>query len=176
MTCARRPSAAGCRRVRGDGFRLALAGAMAAIFAAGAPGQAAAGPCREDQIDLRGPQGAARFVVEIADDDEERARGLMFREEMAASHGMLFLFDPPRPVAFWMRNTPLPLDLIFMDAAGRVLNVIADATPFSEEHLPSDGVTRAVLEVNAGLAARYGIGPGTQARHPGFGEDADWPC
>ena len=71
---------------------------------------------------------------------------------------------------------PLPLDLIFLDASGRVLNVIADAVPFSEEHLPSDGVTRAVLEVNAGLAARYGIGPGAEARHPGFGAEADWPC
>lgn len=160
----------------GAWLRRGRTGLLAATLVAAGASQAVAAACRVDQIDLRGPEGAARFVVEIADDDEERARGLMFREEMAQSHGMLFLFDPPRPVAFWMRNTPLPLDLIFLDASGRVLNVIADAVPFSEEHLPSDGVTRAVLEVNAGLAARYGIGPGAEARHPGFGAEADWPC
>lgn len=150
----------------------------AALFVAALPlaPSAQAAPCREDQVDLRGPDGSARFVVEIADDPDERAKGLMFREEMAASHGMLFLFDPPQPVAFWMRNTPLPLDLVFLDAAGRVLNVIANATPFSEDHLPSEGETRAVLEINGGLAAHYGIGKGAVARHPGFGPAADWPC
>ena len=92
----------------------------------------------------------------------------MFREEMAQSHGMLFLFDPPRPVAFWMRNTPLPLDLIFLDASGRVLNVIADAVPFSEEHLSlpnqpkvrhSHGLTRGKLAELKAVIAMIASGP-----------------
>ncbi len=131
--------------------------------------------CREDRIDLRDDGGSARFTVEIADDDAERSLGLMYREEMAEGHGMLFLFDPPRPVSFWMRNTPLPLDLIFIDSEGRVLNVL-QGKPFSEEAIPSEGTAKAVLEVNAGLMDRYGMGRGTEARHPAFGQGAAWPC
>jgi len=128
-------------------------------------------------VDLRGDGGQSRFTVEIADTPETRARGLMFREELATSAGMLFLFDPPRDVAFWMRNTPLPLDLIFVDERGEVIRVSADAVPFSDDRIPSGGVVRAVLEVNAGLAARFGIAEGDQMRHPAFaGADPLWPC
>ncbi|MDF2232152.1 DUF192 domain-containing protein [Albimonas sp. CAU 1670] len=132
--------------------------------------------CREGVVDLKSDGAQARFTVEIADDPEERARGLMHREEMAAGHGMLFLFDEPRPVAFWMKNTPLPLDMIFLDETGVVLNVIANAEPFTEDPRPSEGDTRAVLEINGGLAERYGIAKGTLARHPAFGTQAAWPC
>lgn len=138
---------------------------------------AAFAQCREDVIDLRGPEGAARFSVEIADDPQERARGLMHREDLPESRGMLFLFDRAAPRAFWMKNTPLPLDLIFLDAGGRVLNVIREAEPFSEASLPSQGDALAVLEINGGLADRYGIGRGAEARHPHFDPAAAaWPC
>lgn len=150
--------------------------ALACIALLGTAPVASAAACRETQIDLRGEGGSSRFSLEIADDPEERARGLMFRETMAAGHGMLFLFDPPHEVAFWMRNTPLPLDMVFLDAEGRVLNVIANATPFTDDPRPSEGAARAVLEINGGLAARLGIAKGTIARHPAFGPGAAWPC
>jgi hypothetical protein len=149
---------------------------LAAAAALGLQAGAAQAACRPDVIDLRGPDGAARFSVEIADDPQERARGLMHRESMPAGHGMLFLWDEADQRGFWMKNTPLPLDLIFLDPQGRVLNVIAEAEPFSEEILPSEGEALAVLEINGGLAGRYGLGPGAEARHPHFGEDAAWPC
>jgi Uncharacterized conserved protein len=137
---------------------------------------AAAAACREDVVDIRGEDGLSRFVVEIAATPEARARGLMFREHLPESEGMLFLFEPVQPVSFWMRNTPLPLDLIFLAADGTVRRVTADAVPFSETPMPSGGPVRAVLEINAGLAARFGIEAGSQMRHPAFGEDAAWPC
>ncbi len=163
-------TAAVARRAGRDSIRVALGFVLGLSMAQGAWAQ-----CRNDRIDLRDHGGSARFSVEIADDDAERSRGLMFREEMAEGHGMLFLFDPPRPVSFWMRNTPLPLDLIFIDPQGRVLNVL-QGEPFSDAPIPSDGVARAVLEVNAGLMRRYGLEEGTEARHPAFGDQAAWPC
>lgn len=132
--------------------------------------------CDPRAVDLRGFGGAARFRVEIADTYESRARGLMHREHMERDSGMLFLFEPPRPVAFWMRNTILPLDLIFVDAVGKVIRVTENAVPFSEALMPSGGPVRAVLEVNAGEAARFGVAQGTELRHPGFGPGAAWPC
>ncbi len=133
--------------------------------------------CLERVVDLRGPKGMIRFEVEIADTPEARARGLMERTDLDEGEGMLFLFDPPREVAFWMKNTPLPLDIIYIDARGVVLNVAERTTPYSETPLPSEGVARAVLEVNAGLSERFGIGPGTEIRHPRLApETAAWPC
>ncbi|MEM6742640.1 MAG: DUF192 domain-containing protein [Pseudomonadota bacterium] len=128
-------------------------------------------------MDLRGEGGAAaRFAVEVADTPETRSRGLMFRESMPRSAGMLFIFDPPREVAFWMKNTPLPLDLIFFDEAGQVIRV-SQGVPFSEDRIPSGGVVRAVLEVNEGLMQAYGLGVGAEARHPAFAQgDPAWPC
>lgn len=90
---------------------------------------------------------------------------------------MLFLFDPPRPVSFWMRNTPLPLDLLFIDATGTVRRITAEAVPFAETLLPSGGEVRAVLEINGGAAAAAGIAPGDVLRHPAFDPvRAAWPC
>ena len=138
---------------------------------------AAAAQCRDDRADLRDDGAAARFSVEVAATPESRARGLMFREEMAPGHGMLFLFEPPQEVAFWMRNTPLPLDLLFVDATGTVIRVTPDAAPFSDATMPSGGPVRAVLEINAGLAARYGLGEGAELRHPAIDPQAAvWPC
>ncbi|MGG7568306.1 DUF192 domain-containing protein [Rhodovulum sp. DZ06] len=168
-----------------------MSAALCALaVAAGAPSPAAAdvagqGPgaavaarpaCAPDVVDLRGPGGATRFAVEIADTPESRARGLMHRETMARDAGMLFVFDPPRPVAFWMRNTILALDLVFVDDSGTVVKIHENAVPFSERLMPSGEPVRAVLEINAGLSAALGLGPGTELRHPAFGPDAAWPC
>lgn len=154
----------------------------AALFAVAAfcialAGQAVAGPCRGDVIDIRGPGGVVRFALEIADTPTSRASGLMFREHLDEGAGMLFVFDPPREVAFWMRNTPLPLDLVFIAPSGVVARVGANAVPFSETAIPSGAEVSAVLEINAGLAARFGIVQGAEARHPSFaGAGPVWPC
>ena len=112
---------------------------------------------------------AHRFTIELAATPDERARGLMYRQSMPADHGMLFDFQTPQPVGFWMKNTPLPLDMLFIDAAGAIVQIAADATPNSETPIISQEPIRAVLELNAGTSARLGITPGAKVRHPIFG-------
>jgi uncharacterized membrane protein (UPF0127 family) len=138
---------------------------------------AAAAACRPDTVELRWPGGGARFTVEVADDPASRARGLMFRESLARSAGMLFLFPEPGPQRFWMRNTRIPLDMIFIDPAGRVVHVHAHAKPGDETPISGGDGVLAVLEINGGLAARLGIAPGAELRHPGMPQElAAWPC
>jgi len=100
------------------------------------------------------------FRVEVAASAKEQAQGLMFRTQMGADEGMIFPMDPPRKAAFWMRNTVIPLDLIFVGTDRRILNIAANAVPYDETPLPSDGKVSAVLELNGGRAAELGIGPG----------------
>lgn len=153
-----------------------LTGLLAGLVLLLAPAVALAGGCRPDRAELRGDWGQAAFTVEIADDPAEREKGLMFRESMSAGAGMLFVYpQPQRVIAFWMKNTPLPLDIIFMDEAGVVQHVAANAVPFDETPLPGGAGIQYVLEINAGLAASLGIGPGTQLRHPAIAAPA-WPC
>jgi uncharacterized membrane protein (UPF0127 family) len=148
------------------GFALALGLA--------APAQAA---CPADRIDIRvEPDRIVAFSVEIADTPEERSRGLMHRTDLARDAGMLFLFETPRPVTFWMKDTPLSLDMIFIAPDGRVCGLIENATPFTLDPRPSGCVTRAVLEVHGGTARALGVGVGDAVRHPAFGRDAAWAC
>ena len=105
-----------------------------------------------------------RFQVEVAASEEEQARGLMFRTEMGADEGMIFPKEPAQPRSFWMRNTVIPLDLIFVGPDHKVVNVIANAEPYSLESRPSAGPVIAVLELNGGRAAELGIGPGAEVR------------
>jgi hypothetical protein len=108
-----------------------------------------------------------RFTIEVADTPDERARGLMFRETMAPDAGMLFDYgSDQRGVAFWMKNTPLPLDMIFIREDGTITQIAADTTPYSLEPIASREPVRFVLEVNAGTAARLGITPGGRLVHP----------
>jgi uncharacterized membrane protein (UPF0127 family) len=100
------------------------------------------------------------FRVEVAATPEQQARGLMFRTSMAPDEGMIFPMDPPRGASFWMRNTVIPLDLLFIAADGRILNIAANAMPYDESQLPSIGPVKAVLELNGGRAAQLGIVPG----------------
>lgn len=106
-----------------------------------------------------------QFSVEIADDGEERARGLMFRQNMAPDHGMLFVFGEEQPLAFWMKNTILPLDLVFIDAKGKIVGV-KQGTPYSEAPISPGIPSRFVLELNAGTAAKFGIDAGDIVHHP----------
>ena len=135
----------------------------------------AAAACASDRLDLRGPFGLASFRVAVADDPEERAQGLMHVEEMGRFEGMLFIYERPQPVAFWMKNTLIPLDMIFADSAGVVQRVHANAIPGDLTAIPGGEDIQYVLEVNGGLAATLGIAPGAEMRHPGIAMPA-WGC
>ncbi len=104
------------------------------------------------------------FRVEVARTAEEQARGLMFRRAMGADEGMLFPFDPPRQASFWMKNTVIPLDIVFIGPDRRVLNISANAEPYSLDPRPSAGAVSAVLELNGGRAAQLGIAPGARVK------------
>lgn len=120
------------------------------------------------EVTVMAETGPHTFQVEIADDRAERNRGLMFRRELAEDAGMLFLFETEEPRSFWMRNTYVSLDIIYIDAEGRVVSIAAHTVPLSEASLPSRRPAIAVLEVLAGTSDRIGIQPGTQIRHPFF--------
>jgi uncharacterized protein len=122
-------------------------------------------PVDDDPLIVEAAAGEARFTVEIADTNEARARGLMFREEMADDHGMLFVFDDTRPVSFWMRNTPLPLDLVFIGEDGKV-RAVKQGEPFSTDPIGPPDPVRFVLEINAGMALETGIEEDTRLSHP----------
>ena len=143
-----------------------------------APWPAFAGSvCDDLTVDLRGPWGQARFQVEVADDPEERAQGLMFRESMAANSGMLFVYPSPQRAAFWMKNTLIPLDMIFADENGVVTRVHENAIPQDLTPIEGGEGIRFVLEINGGLSGRYRIDEGSELRHPLVdGDDAAWPC
>ena len=121
-------------------------------------------------IDIVNSSGVHPFAVELATNDEERARGLMFRKELPEGRGMLFDFGQEQPVAFWMRNTYISLDMIFIRGDGRVLRVAENAEPLSDRLIPSGGAVRAVLEVIAGTAHKYGIKPGDRVTGSFFGK------
>ncbi len=105
--------------------------------------------------------GARTIRAEVARTPQEQARGLMFRTEMGADEGMLFPYeDNPHVLGFWMRNTVLPLDIIYIAPDRRVINIAANAVPYSEQTLYSTGIAAAVLELNGGRAAALGIAPG----------------
>lgn len=108
------------------------------------------------------------FAVEVMRDDEARSRGLMFRRTMAADHGMLFDFEKVAPVAMWMKNTYLSLDMLFIRADGTIARIAADTEPQSTRVIPSGEPVLAVLELNAGTAARLGIKAGDRVQHPLF--------
>jgi uncharacterized membrane protein (UPF0127 family) len=116
--------------------------------------------------------GERAFNVEIADDPVERSRGLMFRQEMDNDHGMLFVFEESQPVGFWMKNTPLPLDLVFIGPDGKV-RAIEKGEPFSEAPIAPGEPVQFVLELNAGTAAEAGIENGDLIRHPAISQAAN---
>ncbi len=140
-------------------------------------GSALAAGCRDTQVDLRGDWGSARFTVEIADDPQERAVGLMNRPEMPASSGMLFIYEMPQRVAFWMENTLIPLDMLFLTPDGVVQRIHENAIPLDRTAIPGGDGILAVLEINGGLASKLGITEGSELRHPGLDQAvAAWPC
>ncbi|KUR78712.1 DUF192 domain-containing protein [Novosphingobium sp. Fuku2-ISO-50] len=111
-------------------------------------------------LTVTGARGAHTFQVEVAATASEQERGLMFRRAMGADEGMIFPTNPPRRTAFWMRNTVIGLDILFIGADHKVLNIARNAVPYDETPLPSAGEAAGVLELNAGRAAELGINPG----------------
>lgn len=148
------------------------------VCAAAVMGGSAFAQCAPDSLELRNAAGTIhRFSVELADDPDERARGLMFREKMPMASGMLFVFPEPKHATFWMKDTPLALDIIFVDHAGQVTRVHENAVPLSEALIDGGPGVAYAFEINAGLAGRMGIGPGAVMRHPSIAADhALWPC
>ncbi len=113
-------------------------------------------------------KGERKFTIEIADDSAERSAGLMYRQTMADDHGMLFVYDHTQAVGFWMKNTPMPLDLLFIAEDGSI-RAIKQGEPQSEAVIAPDEPVRYVLELKAGTAARQGIEDGDLVRHPVIG-------
>ena len=116
--------------------------------------------------------GPHRFKVEVMRTEPERERGLMYRKTMARDHGMLFEYPTEQPVTFWMHNTYLPLDLIFIGKDGRVVNVAPDAKPMDDSLIPSAGPALGVLELDAGTAKTIDLKAGDLVRHKMFGDAA----
>ena len=135
--------------------RLAAALVVALLMAA-APAWAA----HFKPLEIVSQNGVHVFSVEIADTPAERERGLMYRKHLPASEGMLFDFDSEQNVAMWMKNTFIPLDMLFIGGNGRISHIAADTKPLSTDIISSDGPVRAVLEVAGGTCARLGIKPG----------------
>lgn len=154
-----------------------VVGLLTACVLSFAGAVASAEVCREDAVILRSDAGMARFRVELADTKAERAQGLMNRETLSKSAGMLFVYPRPQKVGFWMKNTLIPLDMIFLDETGTVKKVHSDAKPHDETPIMGGTGIFAVLEINGGLARKIGISEGWQMRHPSFAQDAAaWPC
>ena len=107
----------------------------------------------------------AKFCVELATNNEERQRGLMFRKGMELDYGMMFVYDQPQSVSFWMKNTSIPLDIIFADQAGVITKIFENALPFSTTSIFGGHDVQYVLEINAGLTKSLGIMTGSLIKH-----------
>jgi hypothetical protein len=139
---------------------------VAYILAFVAPAQAAG----QDTLEIVSASGVHAFTVELAANDQERERGLMFRRELPEGQGMLFDFQHDQPVAFWMHNTYIPLDMIFIRGDGRIARIAENAKPESDDLIPSGTPVRAVLEVIGGTARQLGIKPGDRVVGSIFGK------
>jgi len=137
-------------------FRAASLAFAILFFVAPAPAQTA----NLQKIDIASKGGTHSFLVEIADNDAERARGLMYRKDLPEGRGMLFDFKREQETGFWMKNTYIPLDMIFIRADGTIRRIAANTEPLSERTVPSGGAVRYVLEVIGGTAGKLGIEPG----------------
>ncbi|HUO12996.1 MAG TPA: DUF192 domain-containing protein [Caulobacteraceae bacterium] len=126
---------------------------------------------RVEPLDIVTHSGVHHFHVEIADTPREQEIGLMYRPAMAPDHGMLFEMGPPQQADFWMKNCPVPLDMVFIRPDGHILRIAAETTPYSEAGIESGGPIIAVLELRGGEAAEIGAEPGDVVRHPYFHHD-----
>jgi uncharacterized protein len=126
-------------------------------------------------VEIVAPDGEihADVAVEVASTPQERETGLMYRNHLGANEGMIFLFTHPQPLTFWMKNTEIPLDMIFADANRRIVGTVVRAEPYSEQLLSVDGDSQYVLEVNGGFCQAHGIQPGDHLKFMGFEDKAE---
>ena len=117
---------------------------------------------------LKTDSGDHNFNIEVATTDQERALGLMFRRSLPENSGMLFLYDQPQPAAMWMKNTLIPLDMVFISPEGKVHRIESNAEPFSTAVIPSEGDIVGVLELNGGEAGKIGLKQGDKVLYPGL--------
>ena len=141
---------------------LVLAGALSMFVGVGARAASI------QPLEIVTKTGVHVFSVEMATTEEEKTTGLMYRKELADGKGMLFDFSPEQEVSMWMKNTYIPLDMIFIRADGRILRIAENTEPMSTRIIPSRGLAKGVLEVIAGTAKKYGIEPGDRVGHPLF--------
>ncbi|HEY4983167.1 MAG TPA: DUF192 domain-containing protein [Pseudolabrys sp.] len=131
----------------------------------------AAGPVRPaglETLEIASKTGVHAFSVEMAVNDAERAKGLMYRKELPEGRGMLFDFQREQEVSFWMQNTYISLDMLFIRGDGRILRIAENTEPLSTRIISSGGPVRAVLEVIGGTARKLGLAPGDRVAHPIF--------
>jgi uncharacterized membrane protein (UPF0127 family) len=121
-------------------------------------------------LEIATKSGVHVFSVEMATTEEEKQNGLMWRKELPDGKGMLFDFSPEQQISMWMKNTYIPLDMIFIRADGRILRIAEKPEPLSTKIISSGGLAKGVLEVIAGTAQKYGIQPGDRVAHPLFGK------
>ena len=138
-------------------------------FATAQTAQTAQPEAGVERLTLVTSTGSHPFMVEVMRTESQHERGLMFRRFLPSDRGMLFDFKREQPVAFWMKNTYLPLDMIFIAKTGKVVGIVANAEPLSERLIPSGAPVLGVLEVNAGTAASLGLKVGDEVHHPIFG-------
>ena len=156
-------SSADRRRARGR-FWIA----MAAVLALGALTGFGARAASIQPLEIVTKNGVHVFSVEMATTEKERETGLMYRKELPDGKGMLFDFSPEQQISMWMKNTYIPLDMIFIRADGRILRIAENTEPHSTKIISSGGLAKGVLEVIAGTAQKYGIAPGDRVAHPLF--------
>lgn len=133
--------------------------------------------CTSDRIFIKGNWGQAAFNVEVADTPDLRARGLMHVDYMPSQQGMLFVFPAPQVAIFWMKNTLIPLDMIFAAEDGTVRHIHSNAVPHDETPIPGGNDIKFVFEINGGLAEMMGMQAGDLLRHPSIERSlAAWPC
>src|SRR5216683_865250 len=150
-------------RLRARRWMVVLAAVVLCAFA-GARAEAAS----VQPLEIVTKSGVQVFSVEMATTEQEKETGLMYRKELPDGKGMLFDFSPEQQVSMWMKNTYIPLDMIFIRADGRILRIAENTEPHSERLVPSGGPVLGVLEVIAGTARKFGIAPGDRVAHQIF--------
>lgn len=148
---------------------LSLVSAIAAVPGGAAAQGDALQAFPKSTLEIEAQDGKHRFTVEIAKSPRQQAQGLMFRRRLAADAGMLFLYAQPQIIRMWMKNTFIPLDMIFIGADGRIVSIVERTIPQSLETVSSAKPANAVLEVNGGTVSRLKIRTGDRVRHPAFG-------
>ena len=161
--------------MRHSEFRYLRPALIAAALLAASP--ALSYTCAPGTVDLRDADSTVRFEVEVMDTADGRAQGLMNRESLGRFSGMLFVYETAQPVAFWMENTLIPLDMLFFDETGTLRRIHENAVPLDRTPIPGGDDIRYVLEINGGLSSTLGIEEGAELLSPAIDQDlAAWPC